>query len=207
MTDPDTPADTSSPVETMRVDLDIDPQLIDIIEASPPPETDVLESVSLHVAASRGNYDLVRVLLDRGINIDAQDSRGFTALHLAAMYGHEYTAALLLLRHADVNPKDRWGYTPLHAAGVAGEWRTVRVLVQYGGADIEATENTGKTPLHIAVAGGDPEDGGSLEAVIELLANGASQDAVDSSGKTPAQLVRGLWAKQMSAILKNSRGR
>lgn len=207
MTDPDTPADTSSPVETMPKDLDVDPKLIDIIEVSPPPETDVLENFSLHVAASRGNHDLVRILLDRGININTQDSRGFTALHLAAMYGHEYTVALLLLRRADVNPKDRWGYTPLHAAGVAGEWRSVRVLVQYGGADIEATENTGKTPLHIAVAGGDPEDGGSLEAVRELLANGASQDAVDSSGKTPAQLVRGSWAKYMSALLKNPKGR
>lgn len=201
MTDLDTSADTNSPDEAMP-----SPLLIDIIEVSPPPEIDLLEGVTyLHVAAFRGNDVSVGILLDRGININARDSRDLTALHLAAMYGHERVVALLLFRHADANVKDRWGYAPLHAAGVAGKWNAMRVLMQYGGADIEATENTGKTPLHVAVAGEDPEDGGCLRAVRELLANGANRDAVDFSGKTPAQLARGPQAKEMLALLQKGR--
>lgn len=50
----------------------------------------------LHVAATKGNYDLMQALLDHGAYVNIRDHAGWTPLHEVAAEGF-YSAAQLLL--------------------------------------------------------------------------------------------------------------
>lgn len=64
-------------------------------------------------ACAYGHIDVVRFLLDRGVDVAALH-RGETPLHHAAFGGHAAVVALLLERAAPVNVKDEtWQGTPL----------------------------------------------------------------------------------------------
>ena len=67
----------------------------------------------LHIAAKRDHAGTAALLLDRGADVNARDSDGWTPLHSP---GSPEVAALLLKRGADVNARDNGGYTPLGRA-------------------------------------------------------------------------------------------
>jgi len=71
----------------------------------------------LHVAASRSNIDLVKLLLSNHAEINSRnDNTGATPLHQAAMYGHLRITEILIANKASINPKDKNGLTPLDYA-------------------------------------------------------------------------------------------
>ena len=61
----------------------------------------------------------MKLLLDRGAEIEAKDNYSSTALHLAATGGHAEVVKLLLDRGAAIEAKDRDGRTALSMAGRA----------------------------------------------------------------------------------------
>ena len=62
------------------------------------------------IEASRdGQLDLVKLLLERGGNVNIQDIYGDTALIWASLYGHLDIVKLLLEKGADVNIQDNYG--------------------------------------------------------------------------------------------------
>ena len=52
--------------------------------------------VAFSAAAQLGCTDMVRMLLDLGVPVNATDARGWTALHAASAAGHEDVMLLLL---------------------------------------------------------------------------------------------------------------
>jgi ankyrin repeat domain-containing protein 50 len=80
---------------------------------------------------------VVRLLVDRGADVNAKDNEGWTALYRAAVGGHEAVVRLLVDRGADVNAKDNEGWTALYWAAVGGHEAVVRLLVDRG-ADVNA---------------------------------------------------------------------
>ena len=75
-------------------------------------------SAPLMFAVQYNTSEAVRILLDTDADINAQDSRGYTALILAAAYRDEEILTLLLDKEADVNIPDAKGYKALnYAAG------------------------------------------------------------------------------------------
>jgi len=55
------------------------------------------------IAANNGHERAVELLLQRGAEVDLQDSDGWTALMCAADNGHERVVELLLRRGAKIN--------------------------------------------------------------------------------------------------------
>ncbi len=65
--------------------------------------------------------EAIQLLLDKGVDINAQDTRGQTALHGAAFWGKDQVAAFLVAKGAKIDLKDKKGFTAIDsAAGLAG---------------------------------------------------------------------------------------
>jgi ankyrin repeat protein len=60
-------------------------------------------SMRLIRAAENGHEDVIRLLLDCGVNLNAADNNDNRPLHVAAGIGHEGVARLLLNHGADLN--------------------------------------------------------------------------------------------------------
>lgn len=73
----------------------------------------------LHVAASRGHTEVLRLLLRRRARPDNAPG-GRTALHEACAAGHAACVHVLLVAGADPNIPDQDGKRPLHLCGEAG---------------------------------------------------------------------------------------
>jgi hypothetical protein len=76
---------------------------------------------TLHTAASRGNVEMVELLLAVGMNIDERNGAsayypGFTPLHEAAKYSQFAMVDYLIEHGAAVNVRDKRGETPLSVA-------------------------------------------------------------------------------------------
>lgn len=85
---------------------------------------------ALLMASAFGPPEAVRVLLDAGARIDAQDYRGFTPLMLAIgtdRYDHR-TVNLLLGHGADLRPKNQMGETALDWAYKFGDSEVIRAV-------------------------------------------------------------------------------
>lgn len=63
----------------------------------------------LHLAAMRGDYRSVELLLDAGLDVDSRGDMGNTALHYAKQFGHHEIAELLIRRGASVNVQNQFG--------------------------------------------------------------------------------------------------
>ncbi|CAN9211420.1 unnamed protein product [Alternaria alternata] len=132
---------------------------------------------ALHWAAIKGNKVLVRLLVDKGADVKAEDNNRKTVLHLAAQGADEVLVRLLVDKGADIKAKDKNGQTVLHEAAKGGNEAVVRLLVDRG-ADVKAKDNHGQMVLHEAVKGGN-------EAVVRLLVDeGVDIEAKGNDGKT-----------------------
>lgn len=67
----------------------------------------------LHQAVAYGDEGTVRLLIDRGDNVNEQNSAGWTPLMEAAFVGHVGTAKMLLEHGADPTIINRFGETAL----------------------------------------------------------------------------------------------
>ena len=77
---------------------------------------------------------VVKYLLDKGANINAQKKRdGATALIYASMYNYPAMAKLLIDRGASVNVKDSKGHTALYYAKLYKFNDVTAILVENGG--------------------------------------------------------------------------
>ena len=82
----------------------------------------------IHYAASGPEAPIVRLLLDRGAEIDAEAPNGMTALMLAAQNAPESSVELLLARGADTRRRNQRGLQAIDLAEQAGrDWLVERL--------------------------------------------------------------------------------
>ena len=117
--------------------------------------------------------DVARLLLEHGVDVNAQTNTGLFPLHVAAEWKTVEVVRVLLEHDANIGAKDNEGRTPLHVAveprpsygeehGTAKDrLEVVRALLEYG-ANAGAEDNEGRTPFQIASAKGD-------NAIMNLL--------------------------------------
>lgn len=121
---------------------------------------------ALHWAAEKGHEGLVRLLLQKGVDVNLQDPghRGWTALHLAAHRNHEPVVRLLLKMKADVSALDRFDQTALHRAVYRASNEAIVKLLLESGADVDAQDFMGQTALHLVI-----QRGSKTTTLLELL--------------------------------------
>uniref|UniRef100_A0A8C4EYA4 Euchromatic histone-lysine N-methyltransferase 2 n=1 Tax=Dicentrarchus labrax TaxID=13489 RepID=A0A8C4EYA4_DICLA len=138
----------------------------------------------LHHAAKLGNLETVNMLLETGqVDVNAQDSGGWTPIIWAAEHKHVDVIKALLNRGADVTINDKELNVCLHWAAYAGNV-DIAELVLNSGCSLTSVNMHGDTPLHIAAREG------YLECVTLFLSRGADIDIMNREGDTPLTLAR-----------------
>ena len=102
--------------------------------------------------AFKGHTETVKLLLDKGADVNMKTDNGYTALIEASENGHIEIVKLLLDKGADVNAKDNGGNTPLILASMCGRIEVVSMLLE-NGADVNATTYSGYSALRLATIG------------------------------------------------------
>ncbi len=108
----------------------------------------------LHYAAMVGDVELMRLLLDRGAEVNAVDSWRQSALHRVCRSDTARTAAafdVLVARGADLHQRDVRGFTALHFAAQFDNFVFVRKWNDVA-QDLSSPSLTDETPLDVALA-------------------------------------------------------
>lgn len=152
----------------------------------------------LHLAAQRGNWELVELFLKEGGEtldcLDLCSTKDGSALCLACKSQSLATVEALVKAGADVNVCDEEGMTPLHivAQDILSVGEKTPLVVQFirtlgqgkskifdGVLNINATDQQGHSPLHLAARVGN------LAAIDYLLHLKADVKSCDLRGRTP----------------------
>ncbi|XP_033895544.3 caskin-2-like isoform X1 [Acipenser ruthenus] len=131
------------------------------------------------------------------LNINYQDSDGFSALHHAALTGTTDLIALLLEAQATVDIKDSNGMRPLHYAAWQGKANSVHQLLR-AGASVNLASQDGQIPLHLAA------QYGHYEVSEMLLQHQSNPCIVNKARKTPLDLACEFGRLKVAQLLLSS---
>jgi ankyrin repeat protein len=102
----------------------------------------------MHVAASRGDVVMVRLLLAHEARVDPVTVHGETPLYFASGEGHLAVAKELIRAGARVGATTLRAATPLHAAMAARKFDLATMLL-WAGADPGVRNDLGMTPFEL----------------------------------------------------------
>ncbi|VDN03065.1 unnamed protein product [Thelazia callipaeda] len=104
------------------------------------------KSTPLHLACGYNRIGVVKILLEKGADVQAVDIGGLVPLHNACSFGHLEVVVLLLEAGADSQAEDLWNLTPLHEAASKGRLEVVKLLAACG-ADPTRRSGNSKAPI------------------------------------------------------------
>ncbi len=113
-------------------------------------QTEDSQSFPLHEASAVGDIDMVRLLLECGVDVNCRDRHGWLAIHRAAEEGHRNVLYLLAETGSHINTTSTYGTGILHCAANRGDIGLVRTIFDFGLADPDASTCHGWTALHHA---------------------------------------------------------
>jgi hypothetical protein len=105
---------------------------------------------ALLLASMYEHIDIVRLLLEKGADVNIKDENGYNALMWASVRGYTDIVRLLLENGADINLQNENGYTALMLASVSGITEIVRLLLEKG-ADVNIRDEYGNATLSLAL--------------------------------------------------------
>ena len=127
---------------------------------------------ALHNAAQVGDIEVLKAAISAGVDVNARDSRGWTALMHTVNKGYPLLVSLLLEAQADVNIRAPDGATALFMAAAHGHTEIIELLMK-AGADVSIQGPKSKTPIEVARArygeGNVAKANGESAAVLALL--------------------------------------
>ena len=105
----------------------------------------------ISLAASKGNAQMIQLLLDHGADINKKGCSGLTPLHRAITYGKNREAIDLLIKQgADIHARDNRHETALRKAVRQGDDQTIEQLLKNQADIYDTSEIQGNNSLHIA---------------------------------------------------------
>lgn len=115
--------------------------------------TDQLDPPLLLAVAS-GNENIVKILLEEGVDVDMENGKGESPLHLAARQQLPSLFEQLMDAGADVEVEDNDGRTPLFKA-IYTQDEEILGLLLYAEADVSHVDHKGMDPILILSAGSE----------------------------------------------------
>jgi ankyrin repeat protein len=153
----------------------------------------------LHSAIIGRSKRIMSTLLDKGIEVNSQNSDGDTPLHIATRISRADIVKALLIANADSTIANHLGQVPLHIASSICNSTIVRHLLSHDNAEaaqadfhsrtssVNALDIHRKTPLHLA------SKRANVTVANLLLSHGASERIRDRNGRTPLHMAVDMY--------------
>ena len=147
----------------------------------------------LFYSITQGELKEVELLLDKGVDVHADDNIGWPPMVRAAEYGQLAIVETLLTRGADPLKGTVGSRLPLHFAAEGGHLSVVSLLLKQPSVNPNLKDYTGQTALFKAANNGHHD-------VVELLLQqkGVDPDAVSHDGFTP--LLQAIFEKHQKVV-------
>lgn len=139
----------------------------------------------LHVASMSDRSDIIKLLIDNGVPIDARcKESGDTALHMAVRKNKIDIIKFLVKNHADINVKNNYGYTPLHIASCdSNRIEALKELI-INNANLNIQDREGNTPSHLAARYG------LTDSLVCMILSGMNVNIKNKSNFTPLNILQ-----------------
>jgi uncharacterized protein len=146
---------------------------------------------------------LVKMLVNKGVEINRQDKRGWSALFYASRGGNESIVSYLLEKSANPDLTDNKGNTCLHLACPGydhdDDLKCVKLLVDRMKISVNCKNLKEETPLLLAASRDD------VRTVALLLERGADPNIQDKKGSTCLQWAARSGRLGMAKLLLHNR--
>ncbi len=153
------------------LELGVDGVEIDVDFQVPP-----IKKTALIGASTCGRVDTMKMLLEKGANVNIKDKRGNTAhIYACLMNIPSEALSILLENEADVNAQNIHNETALMIASEKGDTEKVSILLDKG-ADINLENDDNKTALMLAY-------NDEIKSLIEKKQEGAGKRKIRSKRK------------------------
>ena len=138
----------------------------------------------LMISASKPSQEMLKLLQERGADVNKENALGYTPLHVASGKGHTALVANLIAGGAQVKASQKDGVTPLH---LAVNPEIAQLLIDANKDILNQRDENGDTALHLAFE----ED--RLDVANKLLQTEGveinARNGQDQKGKTPLDIV------------------
>ncbi|XP_070314519.1 inversin isoform X7 [Odocoileus virginianus] len=149
-------------------------------------KTDHSQRTALHLAAQKGNYRFMKLLLARRANWMQKDLEEMTPLHLTTRHKSPKCLALLLkfMAPGEVDTQDKNKQTALHWSAYYNNPEHVKLLIKHD-SNIGIPDVEGKIPLHWAANHKDPSAVHTVRCILDAAPTESLLNWQDYEGRTP----------------------
>ncbi|MDO5582135.1 MAG: ankyrin repeat domain-containing protein [Planctomycetia bacterium] len=145
-------------------------------------------------AVKMGNLEVLKMLLEKGANLQTTAIDGMNLLQYACFKGNREIVQFLLEKGLNPNMRGT-NNTPAYFYS-CGKPEILKMMLKHG-ADVSLRNNVKGTAMHFAAANG------ALESVRLLVEAGADANAKDNNGETPQVIARAGGFKAVVEYFKN----
>uniref|UniRef100_A0A8D0L8U6 Inversin n=1 Tax=Sphenodon punctatus TaxID=8508 RepID=A0A8D0L8U6_SPHPU len=149
-------------------------------------KADRSQRTALHLAAQKGNYRFMKLLLARRADWMKKDLEEITPLHLTTHHKSPKCLALLLkyMAPGEVDTQDRNKQTALHWSAYYNNPEHVKLLIKHD-SNIGIPDIEGKIPLHWAANNKDPKAVHTVKCILDAAPTESLLNWQDYEGRTP----------------------
>ncbi|XP_038965785.1 inversin isoform X3 [Rattus norvegicus] len=149
-------------------------------------KTDHSRRTALHLAAQKGNYRFMKLLLTRRANWMQKDLEEMTPLHLSTRHRSPKCLALLLkfMAPGEVDTQDKNKQTALHWSAYYNNPEHAKLLIKHD-SNIGIPDVEGKIPLHWAANHKDASAVHTVRCILDAAPTESLLNWQDYEGRTP----------------------
>lgn len=148
-------------------------------------------------AIEKDKIEVVRTLLDNGVNPEACDDYGRSFLYIAVLHGRQDIAELLIAHGAKAEDTIKNPMKIMHLAADIGAVEMGKILLKSNPELMHLRDRRGNTPLHVAAAEGN------TDFVLFLIAQGADPNAKNLENRTPLYAAQKKEHHEVVKILEH----
>ena len=147
---------------------------------------DIDGNTPLLFASFRGNIEIIKELINQGVDYKKKNNSGLNVLHMAAQGDRANVLIYFKEKYnMNINEIDQNGSTPLHWACYMSSENCINYILSWiNSNDVNLQDINGKSPLHIAIYGE------RMKIIKKLINKGGDLSLKDNDGKTVFEICR-----------------